>query len=135
MENKIRDLIVRDIDLSSADGYAITREDIVSKALELDNILNEDLLFSGINGENLKRFLEHGTNFPNSNFIYANSDLVSKFSTSTEPETLDYVLEREIPMLAIYDANQFKDINLYRYEFKNPENRRDSLIGIYFLKE
>jgi|TARA_Y100000034_G_scaffold136506_1_gene213434 hypothetical protein len=134
MTKKIKTPIVRNLDLSIADGYAITREDIIINAIREDGLADKDLLFSGLEGQDLDTLLVHGTIYPGSNFIYASPSLHRDHATAMEPDLIDYAVERFIPMFAVYDATKFTDIKNHRYEFLDKDNGSESLLAAYILK-
>lgn len=102
-------VIVRELNISEADGYAISESDVIYKAIKEDKIKNKAILFSGLEGEGLATLLEYGTLYPNSNYIFAKDSLDTDSILITSP--LKCAWERDKPMIAVYDKTKFKSID------------------------
>lgn len=122
---------VRELDMSKADGYAISENDVIYEAIRDDEIKNESLLFSGLEGENLAVLLEYGTLYPNSSYIYARDTLDNDSLTVTSPLTCAW--ERKRPLIAVYDKIKFKSIDGNEYVFLDSNHKLEALLAAYLL--
>ena len=126
-----REIPVRTIDMSVADGYAVTPAEVVLNALLSGHFGKKKLLFSGLKGTALNTLLEQGTIYPKSKYIYALEEIV----VHEHESILTYAEKWKQPMIAVYDANCFKSWDFPgTYEFKEPNKKRDALLAVYLLK-
>jgi hypothetical protein len=125
---------VRTLDMKGADGYAVTEEDLVLRAVAEDGLEGE-LLFSGLEGINMRTLLTHGTLYPNSDYIYAcvcpgtNEDELVNIGPIDFAET-----NHKEPVLAVYDRDKFKREVLEKWQFIGPGKMADALLKVYKLE-
>jgi len=125
---------VRNLDMTVADGYAVTEEDLVLKAVREDG-LEGDLLFSGLEGRNLRTLLRHGTLYPSSNYIYACEHPGKNDGECADFGPIDFAeKDHEEPMLAVYDKSKFEKEVLEKWQFIGPGKMVDSLLKVYLLE-
>src|SRR5574341_1478735 len=105
---KVAKLKVRTLDMSKADGgYTVREADVIYRALRKDRINRKSLLFSGLEGDNLDMLLEHGTLYPDSDFIWASTEPDKDEAVSQDTTPLSCAYERNTPMIAVYNKSEF----------------------------
>jgi len=119
---------VVNLDMSKADGYALTESNIVLRANKKHGI-EGNLLYSGLEGKKLETLLKHGTLYPASKYIWAAVE-----PDTREPATaLSCAAEHRIPMIAVYEGSHFVEKFPEKFYFNNPEKKLDSLLIVYLL--
>jgi hypothetical protein len=129
-----KEVKVRELDFSNADGYAVTEVDVIYDAIKEDGLGNRDLLYSGLEGENLDILLQHGTLYPDSDHIFAAGVPDEDEFGPSDTTPLSCAWERNKPMLAVYDKTKFEDVHPNSYKFLDSSNKLETLLAVYLLK-
>lgn len=125
----------RILDLSKADGYAVTDADLVIEKLKQDKCYKQGLVYRGFDGRKLETMLKHGTDYPKFDTIFycTEEDLRNCGIESTE-NALIYASEKAIPALAVYDGTKFIEDNSNRLRFIDTKNKKAALVAVYLLR-
>lgn len=124
-----REIFVETVDMVSA-GDLGDEVRIISRAIRRLGRNPRLLLYRGFNGEFLNIMLEHGTDTPYANFIYA-SPFDDLAGGGENP--LDYAAAFDKLALACYDQRKMREDIGYRYFFKDPSLKLGALVGVLKL--
>ncbi len=124
------------IDLSRADGYAVTDADIVRRMLKQDGCYKKGLVFRGFDGRKLEKMLKYGTDNPNSAISYGCTEQeLDDCGIDSVNNALVCAGEKAIPALAVYDSLKLNmDSYPYEFGFADPKNKLDALVAVYILR-
>ena len=128
------DKIVRTLNLSIADGCAVTEADVIYDAVRKDGLGERDLLYSGLEGKKLEVLLEQGTLYPNSGYIFAAAALDGEDELIETCTPLFCAGRKVAPMIAVYDKTKFVEKDPHMHHFIDPEHKLETLLAVYMLK-
>jgi hypothetical protein len=125
------------IDLSKADGYAVTDTDLIIKRLKRDRRYKPDLMYRGFNGARLHIMLEHGTDTPDSDMIFCgNEEDLRCEGIDCGRKPLPCAFNHLKPALAVYDGSKLTIGDCcQRRRFIDPERKLNALVAVYLLQD
>ncbi|MEK6792506.1 MAG: hypothetical protein AABX96_01930 [Nanoarchaeota archaeon] len=122
------------LDMSKADGQAITEFDLVKRDLEKKGKYRPDLLYRGFDGTYMKTLLETGRDTESGHLFCATEEQVNRNRQSGE-NSFDYAFTEEIPALAVYNPDCLIETNPHAYEYKLKKGKElEAVVAVYLLK-
>ena len=121
------------INLSNADGYAYTHEEIIKKNLKKKGLLSDNYLYTIIDGDKLDILNKYGT-YRKGNAIYAFRIDELRQNSQDENDLYNFLAEYKNPAMVVYKKDNFQDDLHYRYFFKEPDKKKESLEAIIKFK-
>jgi hypothetical protein len=123
------------IRLGSADGYALTQFGLVKAALKAAGKYQPDLLYRGIDGNNIQLLLASGQDTPSVDLFCATEEQITADSPTQglDHNPFDYAFDHERPALAVFDPAFLQEVTFSTYRFKNPERKLEALVVVYRL--
>ena len=130
------------IDLTQADGYVVSEDDVIKDRLVTRRLFSSQFLYTVIDGNKSDEFLRKGTyREDNSIFAFTHDQLQwvpVGFRSEQGLET--YLLYYEAPALAIFKRDAFdpaiiEDSSIdYEYCFRNPSSKKEALLALAYVQ-
>jgi len=119
------------LDLSKADGYAVTEDDVIRSVFIKNGVFNNNFLFSVVDGNLINRLITKGT-YRVGNKIYAfKKDGLVIHNKAGDFDLDDAMRQYENPAIAIYKASHFISTDIpFEYQFKDSSNKPKALEAI-----
>ena len=104
---------IKTIDMSHADGQAVTEFDLVRKQLREDSKYKKDLLYRGFNGKYIEKLLLTGQDTNGKYlFCYTEAEILEGTSEGDSDNSgpFEYVTDYKLGAIAVFDSKHLKNI-------------------------
>ncbi|HLD00597.1 MAG TPA: hypothetical protein VJC39_02530 [Candidatus Nanoarchaeia archaeon] len=124
------------LDLSQADGYSATLDEVMKTFLLAHGLLKEEFLYTAVDGDRSDRVAATGTYRKNEEIFAFRLDELQWYSDFDTDECINNYLEGySTPAIVVYKKSHFEESEYgpYLYQFKHPDKKTDALEAIVLV--
>ena len=121
-----------ELDSSKTNGSIASLRELVIQTLRERDLYRPDLVYRGFSRRMINEVLTHGSENPNSRFIYANPEehlSIDPYPTWINPLTY----AKCYGALAVYRADKLREFCFTCYEFPDLDKKPETLVAIFPL--
>jgi len=121
-----------ELDLSKTNGSITSLRELVIQTLREGDLYRSDLVYRGFSRRMIDEVLTHGSENPNSRYVYANPE--EHLSVDPDPMWINPLTYAKCyGALAVYRADKLKEFCFTCYEFPDLDKKAETLVAIFPL--
>ena len=121
-----------ELDSSKTNGSIASLRELVIQTLREEDLYRPDLVYRGFSRRMINEVLTHGSENPNSRFIYANPE--EHLSIDPDPTWINPLTYAKCyGALAVYRADKLREFCFTCYEFPDLDKKPETLVAIFPL--